>query len=174
MNSFQQLFDICDRETSFHLSDDKEAFEVLFAAVQADPSIASLFATETYNKETLLAICLRTVKVDTSMFILNCSQESAKVKDSQGFYPLHQAICTGSLELVEVLCELCPKAINAETVHDKVTPLLFAVMDDSAELTKLLLTKGAAVTDKVWKYCKPTSYDTAEMKVIRTLVATLG
>ena len=172
--SIQQLFDICDRETSFHLSDDKVAFEVLFAAVQADPSITALFSTETHIKETLLAICLRTVKVDTAMFILSCSQETAKVADSQGFFPLHQAICTGSVKLVEALCELFPEAINAEAGYDKETPLLFAVMDRSIELTRLLLTTGATVTDKVWKLCKPSPYDTAEMKVIRTLVSTLG
>ena len=121
--SIQQLFDICDRETSCRQKDDKDAFEVLFAAVQADPSITTLFATETYFGETILSICLRTVKVDTAMFILSRSQETAKVADSQGFFPLHQAICTGSVKLVEALCILFPEAIDAEAGYDKETPL---------------------------------------------------
>ena len=52
--------------------------------------------------------------------------------------------------------------------------LLFAVMDHSVELTRFLLTEEATVTDKVWKLCKPSPYDTDEMKVIRMLVSTLG
>lgn len=173
MSSIQHLFDVCDDDSSFHQVDDNVAFDAVKKAVQADLNIIPQIATETYNDETLLMVCIRTEKVKTATYILKCAPKAAACSDSQGYFPLHQAIGTRKLELIELLCDIYPGAVSLCAGMYKESPLLFAVEDHSVDVTKLLLTKGAIVTDEVWKHCKPTSFDTAEMKLIRMLVATL-